>query len=247
MNQNTPITQEELDAFVENHNNDPTSKCKIGPIKTITISRNPNHDTTTTAKQKQLLNRLLQEAIHPNQVFFDAFEDDYRKAENTISKVFSNQVPAFKIALWADLGDRELRTLLKDLGGYIVALKKKVPYKVLNVIIKHLEYNKQFLRLVEDCFYFYQYQDHYTTAGKDVIEQFNTLYKSYLEGVLTDTEKDTFFKLCSKIRKETATNHLKRYAELLLGVSYDELNQIMSDCYMGCLVIETDPLLDIFL
>ncbi len=37
MKENKIITQEELDAFVKEHNSDLTSKCKINSIRTMTI------------------------------------------------------------------------------------------------------------------------------------------------------------------------------------------------------------------
>jgi len=186
------------------------------------------------------LDKKSQQCITDNAFFFDAFQNDYRKTFVTINGSFKDGIPAYTIKSWHTLPDVILRSQLEHLGGYMVSLSNKMPVKVVNTLIQHLGFDKDFLQLVEDCFYLYKYQDYYADKGAEKIILFTELYSKYQQNALSRDEKTALFECCSQIRQDTQTAHLKRYGVLLFGISYDEIHRIMLHCYVGDTVID-DP------
>lgn len=190
-------------------------------------------------RAEQKVKREIEKFLKDNKAFFSPFKEEYYGVNYHINEVYGENTPKFRLAEWSDLSDDHLIKKIIKLGGRMTAMRKSFPVKFINYLLKYLEMDISLLRLAENCYYFFQYQEIFTNGdGKDISTRFKNNFTKWKQGQLDADAKDKFFSICSELRQSIPTNHLKSYGKYLFGASYDDIQIIMLDCYRQTELLE---------
>ena len=178
-------------------------------------------------KVDQKLQPGIQKFVQVNPEFFKAFNDANAKAETGLKSKLNKPVATITVEDINALDSWEDKQKVINLGNGVRELHKTIKDKyIVENIIYYLGMDWVLCQLAKDVQNFFFIKDGIGNTDR---------FKELLEGHLTDSLKEQglceLHDMIHNWQKAFNKHHLKRYDQMLFGLSYKTLDAIRQECF----------------